>query len=93
MSLTSILVAAMVGLATGQAAAPAQTDAADPKVARVATEAVHSTDDDDKMVCRRERKTGSNMMVNDCRTVGQRRKEAQAAQDALRRNPDPKSVN
>lgn len=99
MSITSLLAAAFVGLAVGQVAPPpatppAATSASSPMTSDVAAEAVHSTDDDDKMVCRRVRKTGSNMLVNDCRTVGQRRKEMEDVQQALRnRPPDPTKGN
>lgn len=87
MSITSFVAATLIGLATGQAgsAPPAEIEL---KQSQVVSETVHSTDDEDKLVCRRVRKTGSNMMVNDCRTVGQRRKEAEAAREILRDRPD-----
>lgn len=98
MSITSLLAAAFVGLAVGQVAPPPATTPAattvNPMASDVAAEAVHSTDDDDKMVCRRVRKTGSNMLVNDCRTVGQRRKEMEQAQQSLHNRPaDPTKGN
>ncbi|GAA5083134.1 hypothetical protein [Lysobacter panacisoli] len=87
MSITSFVAASLIGLATGQAGSAPPADA-EPKQAQVASEAVRSTDDEDKLVCRRVRKTGSNMMTNDCRTVGQRRKDTEAAREILRDRPD-----
>ena len=42
---------------------------------------------DSRMVCRREKATGSNMSTNVCMTVGERRRAADAARDFLRNNP------
>ena len=40
--------------------------------------------DSSRMVCRRERRTGSNMPTNNCKTVEQRRMEAEGGRDMLR---------
>ena len=77
----SSLLAAVVMAAAAQASSvePTPVEAAAP----VASATVGSADADDKMVCRRERAIGSNMMTRDCRTVGQRRKEAADAREVL----------
>ncbi|MDV3467782.1 hypothetical protein RZA67_03425 [Stenotrophomonas sp. C3(2023)] len=41
---------------------------------------------DSRMVCRRERATGSNRLVSNCMTVAQRRKAAEDAKDSLQRS-------
>ncbi|MDR0184023.1 hypothetical protein [Lysobacter arvi] len=81
MSISSLL-AAVVMAAAAQASSAGPTTA-NEAAAPVASETVASTDPDDKMVCRRVRTVGSNMMTRDCRTVGQRRKDAAAARDAM----------
>lgn len=42
---------------------------------------------DSRMVCRREKATGSNMSTNVCMTVGDRRRATESAKDFLRYNP------
>ncbi|MEN1940038.1 hypothetical protein WCE41_00865 [Luteimonas sp. MJ246] len=42
---------------------------------------------DSRMVCRREKATGSNMSTNVCMTVGDRRRATDSAKDFLRYNP------
>ncbi|MGY0610940.1 MULTISPECIES: hypothetical protein [unclassified Luteimonas] len=42
---------------------------------------------DSRMVCRREKVTGSNMSTNVCMTVGDRRRAAEAARDFMKNNP------
>ena len=41
--------------------------------------------EDSRMVCKRERKTGSNFTSNSCMTVAQRRRHSEASRDYLRR--------
>ena len=78
----SSLLAAVV-MAVGAQASAAEPTTANETKAPVASETMASTDPDEKVVCRRVRSVGSNMMTRDCRTVGQRRKEAAAARDAM----------
>src|SRR5687768_2124201 len=93
----SLIATAVVSFALSQAAAAAPTTptvapAAQEQAsqlphtekARHASETVAATDADDKVVCRKVRSVGSNLTTRDCRTVGQRRKEAEEAKDALR---------
>ena len=51
---------------------------------RHASETLAATDPNEKVICRKVRSVGSNLTTRDCRTVGQRRKEAEDAKDALR---------
>ena len=47
--------------------------------------AVAMNAEDERMICTRERKMGSNFTQRVCRTVGQLRREREAARDGLRR--------
>ena len=87
----SLIATAVVSLALSQASTvapttPAESPAAQHQTgqARHASETVAATDPDDKIVCRKVRSVGSNLTTRDCRTVGQRRKEAEEAKAALR---------
>ena len=44
-------------------------------------------DNDSRVVCRREKKTGTHMASNQCMTVGERRQAAEHARDTLLRTP------
>ncbi len=77
----SSLLAAVVMAAAAQASTAEPT--ANETAAPVVSQTMAATDKDDKMVCRRVRAIGSNMMTRDCRTVGQRRKEATEAREAM----------
>lgn len=48
---------------------------------------------DSRMICRRERATGSNRPTNTCMTVAQRRRARDAATDFLRFNPRAQGPN
>ena len=95
----SLIAAAVVGLAIGQAGAPAPaaqaqpapTEQATPQPAEKPSEVLGSRDPDDKLICRKVRTVGSNMVSRDCRTAAQRRKEASDARDAL--NGGGRSLN
>src|SRR3546814_14418352 len=51
-----------------------------------------SADEDSRLVCRREKKTGTHMASNQCMTVAERQRAADHARDTLLRTPDRKSV-
>lgn len=81
---------ALSGLMSGQSgtAPRAATPAAAPEPTTIvgskhAAETVSSTDVDEKITCRNERKVGSNMITRVCRTAAQRRADAQQARDAM----------
>jgi hypothetical protein len=87
----SLIATAVVSLALSQAATSAPTagqeqvsQAPQTSQARHASETLAATDPNDKIICRKVRSVGSNLATRDCRTVGQRRKEAEEAKDALR---------
>src|SRR5688500_3352433 len=76
--------ASHAGSDTAQPTAPAaaaQADAAHPPVPANATARI--ADEGEKRICRKERRTGSNMVTRVCRTASERRKDADAARDAL----------
>lgn len=81
MPISSLL--AVVVMAAAAQASTAEPSTPEPATAPVVSETMAATDKDDKIVCRRVRAIGSNMMTRDCRTVGQRRKEAAEAREAL----------
>ena len=87
----SLIATAVVSLALAQASTTAPTTPATQEAPvhqttqeRHASEIVGATDADDKVICRKVKSVGSNMTTRDCRTVAQRRKEAEDAKDALR---------
>ena len=88
----SLIATAVVSLAFAQAStsAPTTPTVQEPQAqtaqARHASETLPATDPDDKIICRRVRSVGSNLTTRDCRTVGQRRKEAEEAKASLRDN-------
>ena len=58
----------------------------DPSLEAAAqAKAVAMNAEDERMICTRERKMGSNFTQRVCRTVGQLRREREAARDGLRR--------
>jgi len=93
----SLIATAVVSLALAQATTTAPTTATTPTTPttqeapahqttqeRHASETIAATDADNKVICRKVRSVGSNLTTRDCRTVAERRKEAEAAKDALR---------
>ena len=87
----SLVIAAM--LALGQAETGPQVDDTRPQAtaaqatpqdaASQAGPASASSDDGEKIICRKERRTGTNMTARVCRSASQRRQDADAARDAL----------
>ena len=91
----SLIATAMLGLAIAQAGttgttngttngAPGTTAQTEQAPAAPTSETISTTDADDKVICRKVRSVGSNMVTRDCRTAAQRRKEAEEARDAMR---------
>jgi len=88
----ALLVAAVLALGAepaGNTNNPSPAAAADSAPAKApdapapANTAATARDDDEKRTCRRERRTGSNMVTRVCRTASERRRDAEAARDAL----------
>lgn len=93
----SLLIAAALAFAQAPAASHADSDAAQPAAPAAAAAAqadaarppvpanptASTADEGEKRTCRKERRTGSNMVTRVCRTANERRKDADAARDAL----------
>jgi hypothetical protein len=84
----SLIASVVLGLAAAQTSAPATPPQVEPapvvQPAAQPSETISTTDADDKVICRKVRSVGSNMVTRDCRTAAQRRKEAEQARDAMR---------
>ena len=88
----SLIATAVVSLALAQASTTAPTTPTTQEAPpahqttqeRHASETVAATDADNKVICRKVKSVGSNLTTRDCRTVAQRRKDAEDAKDALR---------
>ncbi|QNP41797.1 hypothetical protein [Lysobacter solisilvae (ex Woo and Kim 2020)] len=78
--------AALPSTATAAPAAVAPAPAAPAPAANTATTVESTQDKDDRLVCRREQRTGSLMVQRACRTVGERRRERDQARDQVRSN-------
>lgn len=71
------LLAMIEGRASLRELDPAERSAVQTLVAQV--EAAQRQAEDDRIVCRRERRTGTNVASNVCRSVGERRSDREAA--------------
>lgn len=67
-----------------QPAAPAAAQADAARASVPANTTASMADEGEKRTCRKERRTGSNMVTRVCRTASERRQDADAARDALR---------
>ena len=84
LAFTQASAASHAGSDEAQPAAPVvetQAEAARPPVPATAT--ASTADEGEKRICRKERRTGTNMTTRLCRTASERRKDADAARDAL----------
>lgn len=92
MTHTILIAFALSGLMSGQSgtAPQAATPAATPEAAIVgskhASETVRTSDADEKVTCRNERKVGSNMITRVCKSAAQRKADTQQARDAMQSN-------
>jgi hypothetical protein len=89
---TLLIAFAVVSLAAGQAGtAPAvapqpaasETTTIITADSKHASETVRSSDADEKVVCRNERAVGSNMIKRVCKSAAERKRDTQAARDAM----------
>ena len=97
MTNTFLIALALSGLMSGQSgiapqaapeAAPQSAPAAAPEATTIAgtkhaSETVRTNDADEKVICRNERKVGSNMITRVCKSGAQRKADAQQARDAM----------
>lgn len=88
MAHTILIAVALASLMSGQSgtASQAPTPAPESAVAtgsKHASETVRTSDADEKVTCRNERKVGSNMITRVCRSAAQRKADAQQARDAM----------
>jgi len=97
MTNTFLIAFALSGLMSGQsgtapqaapAAVPQSAPAAAPEATTIvgskhASETVRTSDADEKVTCRNERKVGSNMITRVCKSGAQRKADAQQARDAM----------
>ena len=89
MTHTILIAFALSGLMSGQSGtAPQAAPAAAPEATTIvgskhASETVRTSDADEKVTCRNERKVGSNMITRVCRSAAQRKADAQQARDAM----------
>jgi hypothetical protein len=88
MAHTILIAVALASMMSGQSGTASQAPAAAPESAvatgsKHASETVRTSDADEKITCRNERKVGSNMITRVCKTAGQRRADAQKARDAM----------
>jgi hypothetical protein len=90
MMMSTLLIAAALAFGQGEAtgsdtAQPAATARpADMTPAAPANITASTAGEDEKRVCRKERRTGTNLTTRICRTESERRKDADAARDMLR---------
>ena len=89
MTNTFLIAFALSGLMSGQSGtAPQAAPAAAPEATTIvgskhASETVRTSDADEKVTCRNERKVGSNMITRVCKSGAQRKADAQQARDAM----------
>ena len=89
MTNTFLIALALSGLMSGQSGtAPQAAPAAAPEATTIvgskhASETVRTSDADEKVTCRNERKVGSNMITRVCKSGAQRKADAQQARDAM----------
>ena len=93
--MSTLLIAAALAFGQGEAANQAGSEAAQPAAsaapqadatppAAPANTAASTAAEGEKRICRKERRTGTNMTTRVCRTASERRKDAEAARDMLR---------
>ena len=70
----------------GSAADLPETDRADLTTALDRINALAKEADDERQICIRERVVGSNFPINNCSTVGERRRQREASQNSVQQN-------
>lgn len=87
MTNTFLIALALSGLMSGQSGtAPQAAPAAASEttaISKHASETVRTSDADEKVTCRNERKVGSNMITRVCKSAAERNRDTQQARDAL----------